>query len=168
MTPIEDRDVEVILRLEPGHWEGDLLKGANGKSCIATLVERLTRRVMLIKLDSARSHEVCQAIIKRTAGLPQHMLRSLTYDRGTEMAEHQSISNALGIPVFFCNAYSPWERGANENTNGLIRQYLSKGLDLSTVSEQTLLSLEQLLNDRPRRILDYCTPNEMFSLHLRA
>jgi transposase, IS30 family len=160
MTPIEQRPAEVELRL-PGHWEGDLLKGAKGQSCIATLVERHSRLVLLVPLRSAHSSEVCKAIIQRLRRLPPALRLSLTYDRGTEMAQHLTVSAKLNMPVYFCRPYSPWQRGSNENTNGLVRQYLPKGLDLSSVTHQQLHHIECALNHRPRRILGYRCPQEV-------
>jgi IS30 family transposase len=136
--------------------------GANGKSCTATLVERHSRLVLLLPLRSASSSELCQALIKRLRRLPPALRRSLTYDRGTEMAQHLIVSEQLNMPVYFCRPYSPWQRGTNENTNGLIRQYLPKGLDLSTVTEQQLHQIERTLNNRPRRVLGYRSPQEIF------
>ncbi len=133
------------------------MKGANGQSCIATLVERVSRLVLLVRLRNASSGEVCKAIIQRLGQLPAAMRQSLTYDRGTEMAQHGSLTEQLQMPVYFCKAYSPWQRGSNENTNGLIRQYLPKGLDLSSISERQLQHIEFALNNRPRRILGYRT-----------
>ncbi len=162
ITPIEQRPAEVEMRMELGHWEGDLMKGANGQSCIATLVERASRLTLLVRLRSAHSDEVCQAIVKRLRRLPPHLRRSLTYDRGTEMAQHLTVSAQLSMPVYFCSPYSPWQRGSNENTNGLLRQYLPKGMDLSTVTAQELRHIESRINTRPRRIFDYCSAQEVF------
>jgi IS30 family transposase len=162
ITPIEQRPVEVELRVQPGHWEGDLIKGAHGQSCIATLVERQSRLVLLVPLRSAHSDEVCQAIVRRLRRLPPQLRRSLTYDRGTEMAQHLTVSAQLNMPVYFCSPYSPWQRGSNENTNGLIRQYLPKGMDLFTVTAQELRRIESKLNNRPRRMFDYGSAQEVF------
>jgi IS30 family transposase len=167
ITPIEQRPAEVELRLELGHWEGDLIKGAHGQSCIATLVERASRLVLLVPLRSAHSDEVCQAIITRLRRLPPHLRRSLTYDRGPEMAQHLTVSAQLNMPVYFCSPYSPWQRGSNENTNGLIRQYLPKGMDLSTVTPQQLRRIESSINNRPRRMFAYNCAQEVFDT-LRA
>ena len=167
MTPIELRPDEVFLRLHPGHWEGDLVVGANGQSRIATLVERYSRRVMLVPLRSASSTEVCNAIIARMRHIPQQLRLSLTYDRGTEMAQHSTLTKRLGMTVYFCHPYSPWERGSNENTNGLIRQYLPKGFDLASISDAQLQLIEDAINNRPRKTLDYCTSNELYDALLR-
>ena len=162
ITSIDQRPLEVLSRLIPGHWEGDLMKGANGKSCIGTLVERTSRLVLLVELKSANAREVCNAFIRRLRRLPAPLRLSLTYDRGTEMALHSQITNKLDMPVYFCHPYHPWERGTNENTNGLIRQYLPKGMDLSTVTAKQLAQIEHALNNRPRRILGFRTPQEVF------
>ena len=162
ITSIDQRPIEVLSRLIPGHWEGDLMKGANGKSVIGTLVERTSRLVLLVKLNSASAGEVCNAFIRRLRRLPAPLRLSLTYDRGTEMALHTQITDKLGMPVYFCHPYHPWERGTNENTNGLIRQYLPKGMDLSTVTAKQLAQIERALNNRPRRILGFYTAQEAF------
>jgi transposase, IS30 family len=167
ITPIEQRPAEIESRLQPGHWEGDLIKGANGKSCIATLVERSSRLVLLLPLRSAGADELCHALIGRLRQIEPALRLSLTYDRGTEMARHLTVSEQLNMPVYFCGAYRPWQRGTNENTNGLLRQYLPKGLDLSCISEQQLAHIERALNGRPRRILGYKTPQEVFEALLR-
>ena len=168
MVPIEQRSEAANLRLEPGHWEGDLIKGAFGRSAVGTLVERVTRKTLLVKLHSACAEEVRKAFQARLSTLPPHMRLTLTYDRGTEMATHEQFTAELGMPVFFCKAYSPWQRGTNENTNGLIRQYLPKGSDLSTASRRDLTRIEQRLNGRPRRVLGRKTPDEAYELVLLA
>lgn len=160
ITSISSRPLEADLRLEPGHWEGDLIKGARGQSAVGTLVDRFTRMTLLVKLRSAHADEVLRAFCAKLRKLPPHMRKTLTYDRGTEMARHEQLTARLGLPVFFCNPYSPWQRGTNENTNGLIRQYLPKGTDLSLASRTRLNFIERRLNDRPRRVLARKTPNE--------
>ena len=167
LTPISSRPLAADLRLEPGHWEGDLIRGANGRSAVGTLVDRFTRQTLLVKLRSAHASEVLHAVLARLRKLPAHMRKSLTYDRGTEMALHEQFTARSGMPVFFCNAYSPWQRGTNENTNGLIRQYLPKGTDLSTVDNSQLRFIEQRLNNRPRRVLGRKTPNESYEHAVR-
>lgn len=162
ITPISMRPLQADLRLEPGHWEGDLIRGANGRSCVGTLVDRFTRQTLLVKLRSAHANEVLQAFLARLLKLPAHMRKTLTYDRGTEMASHLQFTARSGMPVFFCDAYSPWQRGTNENTNGLIRQYLPKGSDLSLASSERLRFIERRLNNRPRRVLGRMTPNESY------
>jgi transposase, IS30 family len=162
MTPISQRPHAANARLEPGHWEGDLLKGAGGRSMVATLVDRFTRMTLLVKLSSGCADEVHRAILSRLRTLPAHMRRSLTYDRGTEMARHEQFTARSGMPVFFCDAYCPWQRGTNENTNGLLRQYLPKGSDLSLASRVKLSWIERRLNGRPRRVLARQTPQEVY------
>jgi transposase, IS30 family len=161
MVAIEQRCDAANLRLEPGHWEGDLIKGAHGRSVVGTLVDRFTRKTLLVKLNSANAQEVRKAFQARLSPLPPHMRLTLTYDRGTEMACHEQFTAEMGMPVYFCQAYSPWQRGTNENTNGLIRQYLPKGTDLSTASRRDLNHIEQRLNGRPRRVLGRKTPDEV-------
>jgi transposase, IS30 family len=160
MVTIEQRPDLANLRLEPGHLEGDLIKGAFGRSAVGTLVDRVTRMTYLVKLRSASAQEVRKAFQARLRKLPPHLRLTLTYDRGTEMACHQQFTAEMGMPVFFCKAYSPWQRGTNENTNGLIRQYLPKGSDLATASQRDLTRIEERLNGRPRRVLGRKTPNE--------
>jgi IS30 family transposase len=162
ITPITRRPLQADLRLEPGHWEGDLIRGAKGRSAVGTLVDRFTRMTLLVKLRSAHSEEVLRAFHARLRTLPAHMRKTLTYDRGTEMALHESFTARSGMPVFFCDPYSPWQRGTNENTNGLIRQYLPKATDLSLATNQRLRFIERRLNNRPRRVLDRKTPNESY------
>jgi IS30 family transposase len=168
MRGIEQRPHAATLRLEPGHWEGDLIKGAYGRSAVGTLVDRFTRMTLLVKLDSFNAEHVRQAFQARLAKLPPHMRLTLTYDRGTEMACHEQFTAEMGMPVFFCQAYSPWQRGTNENTNGLIRQYLPKGSDLSTASRRALDHIERRLNGRPRRVLGRRTPYEAHELAMRT
>lgn len=161
-TSIHQRPLEVLSRDIPGHWEGDIVKGAGGKSFVGTLVERHSRLTLLVYLRSAGAKHVAQAFIRRLSCLPQHMRRSLTYDRGTEMALHPLISSKLRIPIYFCDPYSPWQRPSNENTNGLLRQYLPKGMDLSEITPAQLQVIEDALNNRPRHVLGFYTPREVF------
>lgn len=168
MRGIEERPEAANLRLEPGHWEGDLIKGGYGRSAVGTLVDRYTRKTLLVKLDNCSAEHVRLAFQARLSKLPPHMRRTLTYDRGTEMACHQQFTAEMGMPVFFCRAYSPWQRGTNENTNGLIRQYLPKGSDLSTASRPDLDHIERRLNGRPRRVLGRKTPDEAHELALHS
>jgi transposase, IS30 family len=162
ITPISMRPEHVLNRLEPGHWEGDLVKGARGQSAIGTLVERTSRRVLLVQLPDSSAASVLNAFRRRLGQIPAALRRSLTYDRGTEMARHKELARSLGMPVFFCEPYSPWQRPTNENTNGLVRRYLPKGTDLSQLTRADLYRIERLLNDRPRRVLGYKTANEVF------
>jgi IS30 family transposase len=162
ITPISQRPLDVLNRLVPGHWEGDLIKGADGKSCVGTLVERTTRLTLLVKLRNATAGEVYRAFLRRLASIPAALRLSLTYDRGSEMALHPRLSKRLNMPVFFCDPYCPWQRPTNENTNGLVRQYLPKGLDLNLISKSQLTSIASGLNSRPRRVLGFRTASEAF------
>jgi IS30 family transposase len=157
------RPPEVAARLVPGHWEGDLIKGARNASAIGTLVERTSRRIMLVKLDAMDSATVTAAFAKRLRRIPLCLRKTLTYDRGAEMSMHQSLAKRLHIDIFFCDPYKPSQRATNENFNGLVREYLPKGMDLSTVTAEQLKFIEDKLNNRPRKILGFKTPNEVFS-----
>ncbi len=149
-------------RAVPGHWEGDLLIGSK-RSQIATLVERQTRYVMLVKVNSQDTETVINALIKQARKLPRELYQSLTWDRGKEMADHKRFSLDTNIKVYFCDPRSPWQRGSNENTNGLLRQYFPKGMDLSNVDQNRLDAVARQLNERPRKTLDYETPAERFN-----
>ena len=171
-TPIHGRIIDAVSiserpataedRALPGHWEGDLLCGSSN-SQIATLVERHTRYVMLAKVASKDTETVVNALIKHAQKLPHELYRSLTWDRGPEMADHKRFTLATDIKVYFCDPQSPWQRGSNENTNGLLRQYLPKGIDLSTYSQAKLNAIARELNERPRKTLNYETPAERFN-----
>ncbi|WP_429550806.1 IS30 family transposase [Paraburkholderia youngii] len=158
---ISERPATVEDRAVPGHWEGDLLRGSAG-SQIATLVERQTRYVMLVKIASKDSESVANALIKHAGKLPQELYKSLTWDRGTEMADHKRFTIAIDIAVYFCDPKHPWQRGSNENTNGLLRQYFPKGIDLSVYAQAKLNAVARRLNERPRKTLDCETPAERF------
>lgn len=159
---IRERPATAEDRAVPGHWEGDLLFGSKN-SQIATLVERQSRYVVLAKVDSKDTQTVVNALIKHAQKLPQELYKSLTWDRGKEMADHQRFTLATDIKVYFCDPQSPWQRGSNENTNGLLRQYFPKGIDLSTHSQAKLSALARQLNERPRKTLNYETPAERFN-----
>ncbi len=158
---IRERPAEAEDRAVPGHWEGDLLIGANN-SQIATLVERQTRYCMLVRVKSKDTETVINALIRHAQKLPRELYKSLTWDRGKEMADHQRFSLATDIKVFFCDPQHPWRRGSNENTNGLLRQYFPKGMDLSNVHQNRLNAVAKRLNDRPRKTLRYYSPAEKF------
>lgn len=164
---IRERPADVEDRAVPGHWEGDLIAGS-GNSFIATLVERQSRFVMLAKVGNKDSHSVVQALIKQARKLPKELYRSLTWDRGTEMSGHRNFTLATDIDVYFCDPQAPWQRGTNENTNRLLRQYFPKGTDLSIYSQSKLSAVARQLNERPRKTLDYQTPAERFKACVAA
>ena len=159
---ISERPACAEDRAVPGHWEGDLLFGSNN-SQIATLVERQTRYLMLVKVGAKDTETVVTALLKNARKLPQELYKSLTWDRGKEMADHKRFTLATDVQVYFCDPQSPWQRGSNENTNGLLRQYLPKGIDVSIYSQAKLNAMARQLNQRPRKTLGYQTPAEMFS-----
>ena len=159
---IRERPASVEDRAVPGHWEGDLLFGSSN-SQIATLVERSTRYVMLAKVNSKDTETVINALIAQAHKLPRELYKSLTWDRGKEMADHKRFSLATDIDVYFCDPQHPWQRGSNENTNGLLRQYFPKGMDLSNIHQNRLNAVARRLNERPRETLNFETPAERFS-----
>ena len=159
---ISERPAEVEDRAVPGHWEGDLLCGSNN-SQIATLVERHTRLVMLVRVPSKDTKTVINALIKQSHKLPRELYKSLTWDRGKELADHKRFSLATDIEVYFCDPQQPWQRGSNENTNGLLRQYFPKGMDLSNIHQNKLNAVARQLNERPRETLQFYSPAEKFA-----
>jgi len=164
---ISERPAEVEDRAVPGHWEGDLLFGSNN-SQIATLVERHSRYVLLAKVKSKDSETVINALIKQAHKLPRELYKSLTWDRGPEMADHQRFTLDTDIKVYFCDPQSPWQRGSNENTNGLLRQYFPKGMDLSNIHQNRLNAVARRLNERPRETLNFETPAERFNQYVAS
>lgn len=159
---IAERPDEITERLVPGHWEGDLIMGANNGSQVATLVERTTGLVMLGRLDNKQAPTVAACLQDRIATLPEYLRGSITWDQGSEMASHQMFTIATGVPVYFCDPHAPWQRGSNENTNGLLRQYLPRNTDLSRFSQADLDTIADKLNRRPRKRHGFLTPLEVF------
>jgi IS30 family transposase len=161
MVMISQRPAEAEDRAVPGHWEGDLIIGKDCRSAVGTLVERTTRYLLLLHLPHGRdAHQVEQAMRQAITALPAQLARTITWDQGIEMASHAGFTIAAGIPVYFCDPHAPWQRGSNENTNGLLRQYLPKGTDLSLHSAADLARIADSLNGRPRKTLEYMTPSE--------
>ncbi|HEY8202446.1 MAG TPA: IS30 family transposase, partial [Actinomycetota bacterium] len=160
MVMISERSAEAADRAVPGHWEGDLLIGTDLKSAVGTLVERSTRNVMLLHLPGGRDARLVERAMRQAIStLPAELARTITWDQGKEMAYHAEFTVATGIPVYFCDPHKPWRRGSNENTNGLLRQYLPKGTDLSVHSAEDLARIAASLNNRPRKTLGYMTPS---------
>jgi transposase, IS30 family len=163
MISIDERPAEVADRSVPGHWEGDLIMGKDHRSAIGTLVERTTRTVIMVHLKSKDAESVRRAFAKEFKKVPKQLAKSLTYDRGCEMSQHKLFTAETEIQVYFAHPYSPWERGTCENTNGLIRDFFPKGTDFSTVTRKELKRVQKLLNERPRKVLNWRTPAEAFA-----
>ena len=163
MISIDERPAEVADRSVPGHWEGDLIMGKDHQSAIGTLVERSTRTVIMVHLKNKDAESVRRAFAKEFKKVPAQLAKSLTYDRGCEMSQHKLFTAETEIKVYFAHPYSPWERGTCENTNGLIRDFFPKGTDFSTVTRKELKRVQKLLNERPRKVLDWRTPAEAFA-----
>ncbi len=163
MTSIHERPAEVEGRLVPGHWEGDLIKGAGNRSSVGTLVERTSRKVVLVKLADAKAETARDGFAAGLLAVPAPLRLTLTYDQGKEMARHRELAALTGLRVYFADPHAPWQRGSNENTNGLLRQYLPKGTDLSVFSQAELDAIATRLNSRPRKTLGFATPDEVFA-----
>jgi transposase, IS30 family len=161
---IDERPSEVADRIVPGHWEGDLIMGSKrSNSALGTLVERTTRYLLLVPLEKHDAYTVRLEFAKAVKTIPRRLKKTLTYDRGSEMAQHKLFTKDTKIQVYFADPYSPWQRGTNENTNGLLRQYFPKGIDFKTVSKKEILWVQDQVNDRPRKALDFLKPDEAFS-----
>lgn len=167
MISIHVRPPEIEDRVVPGHWEGDLIKGAGNRSSVGTLVERTSRLVMLVCMDNATADGTLVAFTKAFARVDGSLAKTLTYDQGREMMRHKDLAIATNLKIFFCDPHSPWQRGSNENTNGLIREYLPKGMDLSKVTQDELDVIAAKLNNRPRKMHKFKSPLEVFEA-LRA
>jgi transposase, IS30 family len=163
MTSLHVRPPEVEDRLIPGHWEGDLIKGAFNRSAVGTLVERSSRLVMLAHMEGSTAPAALEGFSRVLNGVPRPMRKTLTYDQGKEMSEHQRLTERTGVAVFFADPHSPWQRGSNENTNGLLRQYLPKGTDLSGYSQDDLNAIAWKLNTRPRKLHGFRTPLQVYT-----
>jgi IS30 family transposase len=168
ITPIADRPKDVETRAIPGHWEGDLIKGKFNRSSVGTFVERSSRYLILVKLDNATAPVVHQGFVRELKNIPALLRKSLTYDRGKEMALHKQVAADLNLIVYFADPHAPWQRGSNENTNGLVREYLPKGTDLSIYSQAQLNAIAKQLNQRPRKKLGFQTPEEVYNQYLLA
>jgi len=164
---IDNRPKHINLRNEIGHWEGDLIIGKNHKSAIGTIVERKSRYTLIVKLKARNSKEVAKMFSKILNKLNPILKKSMTYDNGTEMARHKEITNKTGMKIYFAHPYSSWERGTNENTNGLIRRYLPKGTDFNLINKKQLMIIQEKLNNRPRKIIGFKTPKEIMDSELK-
>ncbi len=166
MLSIRERPAEAEGRLVPGHWEGDLVKGAGNRSAVGTLVERTSRYVILARMDGVGALAALEGFTRKLRAVPACLRKTMTYDQGKEMARHAELARRTGIRVYFADPHSPWQRPGNENANGLIRQYLPKGMDLSGVSQAELNAIAKRLNGRPRKVLNFETPAEVFQREL--
>ena len=164
---IDNRPKHIDLRQEIGHWEGDLMIGKNQKSAIGTIVERKSRYTLIVKLKARNSKEVAKMFSKTLNKLNPILKKTMTYDNGTEMARHEKITQKTGMKIYFAHPYSSWERGTNENTNGLIRRYLPKGTDFTLINEKQLMIIQEKLNNRPRKIIGYKTPKKIIDSELK-
>ena len=164
---IDSRPKHIELRQEVGHWEGDLVIGKNHKSAIGTIVERKSRYTIIIKLKSKKAEEVAKMFSKKLNLLNPLFKKTMTYDNGIEMAKHEKITQKTGMKIYFAHPYSSWERGTNENTNGLIRRYLPKGTDFNLINNKQLMIIQEKLNNRPRKIIGYKTPKEIMDSELK-
>lgn len=164
---IDNRPEHIELRQEVGHWEGDLIIGKDHKSAIGTIVERKTRFSLILKLNSKKAEEIAEEFSKTLNKLNNIYKKSMTYDNGIEMARHEKITKNTGMKIYFAHPYSSWERGTNENTNGLIRRYFPKGTDFNQISQEQLRIVQEKLNNRPRKIIGYKTPKEMMDFELK-
>ena len=164
---IDNRPKHIEKRIEIGHWEGDLIIGKGQKSAIGTIVERKSRYTIIVKLNSKKSLEVAERFSQKLNQLNNILKKSMTYDNGIEMAKHQMITQKTGMKIYFAHPYSSWERGTNENTNGLIRRYLPKGTEFNKIDQKTLLEIQEKLNNRPRKIIGYKTPKEIINSEVK-
>ena len=162
MISIHERPKEVEDRIIPGHWEGDLIVGKDHKTAMGTIVERTTRTVILVPLKKRDAESVRKAFAKELKSLPKQMTLSMTYDQGKEMSEHKLFTEETNMQVYFCDPHSPWQRGTNENTNMLIRDFFPKQTDFSKFTRKEIKHVQKLLNERPRKTLDWLTPKERF------
>jgi IS30 family transposase len=160
---IDQRDPVVGERTTPGHWEADLIKGAYNRSAIGTIVERQSRFLLLSAVGGCTAAHVLKGFTARLKTVPSPLLQTLTYDRGSEMACHEALAKRFDMAIYFCDPHAPWQRGSNENMNGLVRQFLPKGMDLSSVTPQKLAYIEMALNTRPRKVLNFATPLEVMN-----
>lgn len=164
---IDNRPKHIDLRMEIGHWEGDLMIGKDHKSAIGTIVERKSRYTIIVKLESKKANQVAKMFSEKLNQLNPLFKKTMTYDNGIEMARHQEITQKTGMKIYFAHPYSSWERGTNENTNGLIRRYLPKGTDFNEIDEKKLMNIQEKLNNRPRKIIGYKTPKEIMDYELK-